>query len=45
MDGLPASASTFLNTYELNKFQEYRTNSIQSSQALLPMNRSMMAPI
>jgi transcriptional regulator with GAF, ATPase, and Fis domain len=40
-----ASASTFLNANELNKFQEFRTNAIQSSQAQLLMNRKMMAPI
>ena len=40
-----ANAGTFLSADELNKFQEYRTNAIQSSQATLLMNRNMMAPI
>ena len=40
-----ASASNFLTADELNKFQEFRTNTINSSQAQLLMNRKMMAPI
>jgi RNA polymerase sigma factor (sigma-70 family) len=40
-----ANASTFLNADELNKFQEFRTNAISSSQAALLMNRNLMAPI
>jgi RNA polymerase sigma factor (sigma-70 family) len=40
-----ASASTFLTPDELNKFQEYRTNAINSSQAQLLMNRNLMAPV
>ena len=40
-----ASASNFLNAEELGKFQEFRSNAIQSSQAQLVMNRKMMAPI
>jgi hypothetical protein len=39
-----ASASTFLNADELNKFQEFRTNAINSSKAQLLMNRKLMAP-
>ena len=31
-----ASASTFLSADELNKFQEFRTNAIKSSQAHAP---------
>jgi RNA polymerase sigma factor (sigma-70 family) len=38
-------ASTFLSADELNKFQEYRTNAIKTSQTMLLMNRKMMAPI
>jgi len=40
-----ANASTFLSADELNKFQEYRTNAIKTSQAQLLVNRKMMAPI
>jgi RNA polymerase sigma factor (sigma-70 family) len=40
-----ASASTFLNADELNKFQEFRTNALKSSQTMLIMNRKLMAPI
>jgi hypothetical protein len=40
-----ASASTFLNADELNKFQEYRTNAIRTSQAMILVNRNLMAPI
>jgi RNA polymerase sigma factor (sigma-70 family) len=40
-----ANASTFLNADELNKFQEFRTNAIQTSQTMLVMNRNMMEPI
>jgi RNA polymerase sigma factor (sigma-70 family) len=40
-----ANAGTYLNADELNKFQEFRTNAIQSSQAQLLMNRNLMAPI
>jgi RNA polymerase sigma factor (sigma-70 family) len=49
LDGIYAqvatSASTFLTPDELNKFQEYRTNAINSSQAQLLMNRNLMAPV
>ena len=38
-----ANASTFLNADELKKFQEFRTNAIQISQAQLLMNRKMGA--
>src|SRR5208283_1454761 len=34
-----ANASTFLSADELNKFQEYRTNAIKTSQAQLLVNR------
>jgi polyhydroxyalkanoate synthesis regulator phasin/cell division protein FtsL len=40
-----ASAGTYLSADELNKFQEYRSNAIQISQAQLLMNRNMMEPI
>jgi hypothetical protein len=40
-----ANAGTFLSADELNKFQEYRTNAIKSSQTTLLMNRNMMAPV
>jgi RNA polymerase sigma factor (sigma-70 family) len=40
-----ANASTFLSADELNKFQEYRTNAIKTSQTMLLVNRKMMAPI
>ncbi|MGD0746065.1 MAG: sigma-70 family RNA polymerase sigma factor [Verrucomicrobiota bacterium] len=40
-----ANASTFLSADELNKFQEFRTNAIKSSQTMLLMNKKMMAPI
>ena len=39
-----ASASTFLNADELNKFQEFRTNAINDSKAQLLINRKLMAP-
>jgi RNA polymerase sigma factor (sigma-70 family) len=40
-----ATAGNFLNADELIKFQEYRSNAIQSSQSSLLMNRKLMAPI
>jgi len=40
-----ANAGTFLSADELNKFQEYRTNAIKTSQTMLLVNRKMMAPI
>jgi RNA polymerase sigma factor (sigma-70 family) len=40
-----ANASSFLSADELGKFQEFRTNAIQSVQASLLMNRNLMAPI
>jgi RNA polymerase sigma factor (sigma-70 family) len=40
-----ANASTFLSADELNKFQEFRTNAIKTSQTMLLVNRKMMAPI
>jgi len=38
-------AASFLSPDELAKFQEFRSNAIQSSQGQLLMNRKMMAPI
>ena len=40
-----ASAGKYLNAEELAKFQDYRSNAIQSSQTQLLMNRNLMAPI
>jgi len=40
-----ASASTFLNADELNKFQAFKSNAINNNQTLLLMNRKLMAPM
>jgi RNA polymerase sigma factor (sigma-70 family) len=40
-----ASASTFLSADELNKFQEFRTNAINSTQVHLVVNQKLTAPI
>ena len=40
-----ASASTFLSADELNKFQDFRANVIQRTQAQILVNRKLMAPI
>ena len=40
-----SNAGSFLNPEELGKFQQFRSNAIQSSQATLLMNRKLMAPI
>ena len=40
-----ANAGSFLSPEELAKFQEFRSNAIQSSQAQFIMNRQLMAPI
>ena len=40
-----SNAGSFLNPEELGKFQQFRSNAIQSSQATLLMNRQLMAPI
>jgi RNA polymerase sigma factor (sigma-70 family) len=40
-----ASASNFLTADELNKFQEFRTNVINSTQAQLLVNQKLTAPI
>jgi len=49
LDGIYAqaatNASTFLSADELNKFQEYRSGAIKTSQSMLLVNRKMMAPI
>jgi hypothetical protein len=38
-------ATNFLSADEIGKFQDFRTNAIKSSQAMLLMNRNLMAPI
>ncbi|MGD0814020.1 MAG: sigma-70 family RNA polymerase sigma factor [Verrucomicrobiota bacterium] len=40
-----ANAGSYLSAEELTKFQDFRSNAIQSSQAQLIMNRKLMAPI